>query len=109
MTVSDLLKDTAFKAVSLPEPEREIDGAYVGDLLSWVMGRAEENNVWITIMSNANVIAVATLTDVSAVILAEGVTPDDEITSLAREKSVNLITTSLPSYECAVAISGKLK
>ena len=41
------------------------DGVYAGDLLSWVMGRAESGNVWITIMSNINIVAVATLADVA--------------------------------------------
>ena len=109
MTVENLVEKLNLKILVEGDMSREITGGYCGDLLSWVMGRARENNIWITIMSNANVIAVATLTDVSAVILAEGVTPDEELTRLAMEKSVNLITTSLPSYECAAAISGKLK
>ena len=36
----------------MPQGEREIDGVYVGDLLSWVMGRAQSDNAWVTIMSN---------------------------------------------------------
>lgn len=109
MTVSDLLKNSAFTALSVTDPDREISGVYIGDLLSWVMGRAPENSAWITIMSNVNVIAVATLTDVSAVIFAEGVIPDAEIIKIASEKSVNLIASSLPSYESAMTISGMLK
>ena len=72
MTVTELSKVTGLTAITLPDPEREVKGAYVGDLLSWVMGRADEGNAWITIMSNSNVAAVATLADVSCVILAEG-------------------------------------
>ena len=73
MTVRDLIDCTAFKAVNLSEPEREIGGVYIGDLLSWVMGRAKENDAWITIMSNINVAAVASLADVACVVLAENV------------------------------------
>ena len=109
MTVSDLLRDSAFTAVSLADPDREISSVYIGDLLSWVMGRASADSAWITIMSNINVIAVATLADTSAVIFAEGVMPDDELIKVAKEKSVNLITSSLPAYESAVIISGILK
>ena len=64
MTVEQLIKSTGIKAISLPCPERELSGVYIGDLLSWVMGRAGEDNAWITIMSNSNIIAVATLADV---------------------------------------------
>ena len=109
MTVSDLLKNPAFSAVSVTDPDRTVSGVYIGDLLSWVMGRAPADSAWITIMSNVNVIAVATLTDVSTVILAEGVVLDAEIIKVASEKSVNIIASSLPAYESAMIISGILK
>ena len=48
MTVKELSEKCNFKAASMPDGDREIDGCYIGDLLSWVMGRAEENNVWLT-------------------------------------------------------------
>ena len=105
MTVEELAKKTGLATVTLPEPEREISGAYIGDLLSWVMGRASSDNAWITIMSNLNVIAVATLADVSCVIFAEGVMPDGELVSVAKEKGVNLLVSSEPAYETALRIS----
>ena len=106
MTVEQLIKESGFRPIALPDKDREINGAYVGDLLSWVMGRACSDNVWITIMSNLNVVAVATLADVSCVIFAEGVTPDEELIKVAESKSVNLICSDLSSYETAVKISG---
>lgn len=104
MKVSELL-DYGFTEIALPDGEREIDGAYVGDLLSWVMGRCREDNAWITIMSNANVIAVASLANPSAVILSEGVTVSDELRELALSKGVNMLSTELASYEAAVKLS----
>ena len=106
MTVSDLIKDSGFRSLTLPSPEREIDGVYIGDLLSWVMGRAKVDSAWITIMSNINVIAVATLSDVSAVIFAEDVVPDGDIIRAAEEKGVNLIVSPYPAYETAMKLSG---
>lgn len=104
MTVNELTNYAGFTALTLPCPNRVIDGVYIGDLLSWVMGRAESDNAWITIMSNVNVIAVATLADVSCVILAEGVTPDDEVLNIAKEKGVNVVSASLPIYEAAIKL-----
>ena len=106
MKVKDLAEKEGFKALALPEPEREIEGVYIGDLLSWVMGRASSNNLWITIMSNANVLAVATLTDVSAILLCEGVSLEDEVLRLAEQKEINVIKTELPIYEAALAVRG---
>ena len=108
MTVKDLCALEEINTVTLPDPDREINGAYIGDLLSWVMGRAQEGNVWITIMSNINVIAVASLSDVSCVLLAEGVTLDDTVKNTAEVKGINVLTTELPAYEAALLLSGKI-
>jgi predicted transcriptional regulator len=89
----------------MPEPDREVGGAYIGDLLSWVMGRADADCVWITIMSNLNIVAVATLSEVSCILLAEGVSLDSEVRRTAEEKGVNVLKTDLPAYEAAVKIS----
>lgn len=105
MTVSELTQLEEFKALCLPEGERRIDGVYIGDLLSWVMGRAGEDNAWITIMTNINVVAVASLSDVACVILAEGTAPDNEVLATAEEKGVNLISSPLGAYEIAVKLS----
>lgn len=106
MNVEQLINSTDLTPISLPHPEREIDGAYIGDLLSWVMGRASEGNAWITIMSNTNVIAVATLTDVSCVILAEGVCPDEGVAQTAQAKGVNLLSSQMSAYELASLLRG---
>ena len=109
MTVSELAALCGFKVLAAPSPERTVDGVYIGDLLSWVMGRAKENDAWITIMSNVNVIAVATLSDVSCVIFAEGVTPDDELIGLAGTKGINLLSSDGAAYETALKIFGVQK
>ena len=102
MTVDCFVKASGFKILSLPHPDKEIDGVYVGDLLSWVMGRADAGNLWITIMSNVNVIAVGSLADTSAIILAEEVTLEEDVLSVAIEKGINILSSSLPVYETAL-------
>ena len=105
MTVLDLKESLGLTPCALPDPEREISGAYVGDLLSWVMGRAKSGDAWITIMSNKNIAAVATLCDTACIILAEGVNPDEGVSELAEEKGINVLSSPLSSYEIATAIS----
>lgn len=105
MTVSALCEQCGFTAIALPEGDREINGCYIGDLLSWVMGRACEGNAWITIMSNINIVAVASLVDTSCIILSEGVTLHEDVVKTAETKGVNIISSSLASYETAVKIS----
>ena len=105
MTVECFAKESGFKTVCMPSPEREIDGAYVGALLSWVMGKADSGNVWITIMSNINTIAVATLTDASCILLAENVLPDEDALKAAEAKGINILSTALSAYDAALAVS----
>ncbi len=104
MTVLELKNLLGLNSLALPEPERKITGAYVGDLLSWVMGRAESGDAWITIMSNKNIAAVATLADTACIILAEGVEPDEGVTELAEEKGLNLLSSEKSAYELAAAL-----
>ena len=91
----------------MPSPESEIEGAYVGDLLSWVMGRAKAGDVWVTIMTNRNIMAVATLAGVSAVVVTEHAEIDEEIVKLAEEQDINLLRSAQPTFETACAV-GKL-
>lgn len=105
MTVSEICEKCGFEPIVVPDGDREVAGGYIGDLLSWVMGRAKADSAWITIMSNINIVAVASLTDVACIILAEGVTVDDNIKATAQAKGVNILCSSLPAYETALAIS----
>ena len=108
MTVNELAKIESFSPITLPDGEREIKGVYIGDLLSWVMGRAGADNAWITIMSNINTVAVATLADTACIILAEGVTLENDILEAAKSKGVNVLGSSLAAYEIAVKLNGIL-
>lgn len=104
MTVKELQEKYSFEILSLPHPEREVSGGYIGDLLSWVMGRAGEDNAWITIMTNVNIAAVAALADVSVVIIAEGAKPDLSVVETAEAKGVNILSSTQTAYELAVRI-----
>lgn len=104
MTVKELSVYLSADVLSLPDPEREVKGVYIGDLLSWVMGRAKEADTWITIMSNINVVAVASLSDTACVILAEGVRLDTQVINTAEKKGVNILSSDKSAYEIAVAL-----
>lgn len=108
MTVRELTESGVFEPIVLPDGEREITGVYIGDLLSWVMGRAGSGDAWITIMSNANILAVATLADTACIILAENVTPDEGLADIAADKQINLLRSRHSAYETAVLLHERL-
>ena len=108
MTVNELKEKLDLRVLVEDDLDREVEDCYIGDLLSWVMGRAQAGNLWITIMSNVNTVAVASLADVSAVLLAENVTLEESIVQTAELKGVNILSTPLSAYEAAVKLSGAL-
>lgn len=104
MTVQELIDALSLTTFHLDDPDRPVEGGYCGDLLSWVMGRAPAGGAWLTIMSNVNVAAVAALTDVACVILAEGVVPDPPLLERAKTQGITLLGTNLSVYDCAVRL-----
>jgi serine kinase of HPr protein (carbohydrate metabolism regulator) len=84
------------------DPEAiEIGGAYVSDMLSDVMGSAKPDEAWITIMKHLNVIAVASMTGVPAIIFSKGNTPDATVCDKALEESICLVSSRLSTFELA--------
>lgn len=108
MTVSELTAALELTAAALPDGERAVTGGYAGDLLSWVMGGAQAGDAWMTIMSNRNIVAVASLTDAACVILTEGVRPDEGVAELAFTRGVNLLCAERSTYELCARLGGLL-
>ena len=109
MTVKALQEQLGWTAFHMAGPDRQVTGAYAGDLLSWVMGRAGQYCAWLTIMSNQNVAAVALMADVACVVLTEGVRPDEDLLRRAREKEVNLLGAGEDTYTAACRLHDCLK
>ena len=105
MTVQQLTDALSLTVFHLDDPDRAVSAGYCGDLLSWVMGKAPMDGVWLTIMSNVNVAAVAALTDVSCVVLTESVEPDPPLLQKAKTQGVTLLGTPLSTFECAAKVA----
>lgn len=98
MTVKQLAEILQCQVICMPDPDRQVTGGYACDLLSWVMGRAQTGDAWVTIMSNVNIIAVATLADPSCVILSENVEPEEQTVLRAKQQEINLLKTELDTF-----------
>jgi len=81
--------------------DREIDGCYISDLLSDVMGNAMEGNIWITLQTHKNVMAVASLKELACIILVKNLVPNDETIEQSNDEDLPILQTSLPTYEIA--------
>jgi hypothetical protein len=79
-------------------------GGYSSDLLSCVMAGAKKGHVWTTLQAHLNIVAVAALTEVAAVIITENAQPDSASIAKANQQGVILLSTSQSTYE----VNGKL-
>ena len=105
MTVNEPKDKLQLNTIVMPEADREISGCYIGDLLSWVMGKAQAGNVWITIMSNINIVAVATLCDTALILLAEDVSIEQDVIDAASQRNINIFSSEKSAYTLAKEIS----
>ncbi len=105
MKVSDIIKSLGLELISGQSGvSREITGAYVSDLLSDVMGNSKEGQIWITLQTHKNVMAIASLKDLAAVIMVKGFRPDDDTVKQSEEEGVPVLVTTENTFE----IAGKL-
>ena len=102
MTLNELLEQTGWTlATELVNTEKEIKGAYCGDLLSWVMGNGEPGQAWITVQVHINSVAVAELREFSCIILADNAVAPEEVIEKAKEDDLAIIESHLPTFETA--------
>lgn len=77
----------------------DVESGYCSDLLSCVMAGAEPGGVWVTLMAHGNIVAVAALLDLAAIIITEGAQPDKQTITQAEEKGVTLLSTPRDNFQ----------
>jgi predicted transcriptional regulator len=82
----------------------EVTGGYVSDLLSDVMGNAGEGQIWITLQTHQNIIAVASLKDLAAIIIVKGLVPEKDTIEKSKLENIPVLSTSLDTF----TITGRL-
>ncbi len=84
--------------------DREVSAGYSSDLLSDVIANARKDNIWITLQIHINIVAVASLQDLAAIILVNGRQPEEATIKKAEKENIPLLLTDLSTFE----IVGKL-
>lgn len=107
MKVSQLAEKLGCKIVcGTGGAENELSGCYIGDLLSLAMSKVQKGNVWITIQSNINIAAVATLTEAGCIIICDGFMPDDNTKKRAEDENIPIMSSDKSAYELASLLAG---
>ncbi len=110
MKVSDIVEQLHLKVFSGDTGlTREVTGGYVSDLLSDVMGNISEGEIWITLQTHQNVLAIASLKDVAAVVLVKGRQPEEDTRRHSIEEGIPVLGTDLETFEIAGRLFNALK
>lgn len=101
MTLSEIVQQLELAIITGAKADTQITGGYASDLLSCAMAGAKAGNVWVTLQAHPNVVAVASLLELAAVIVTEGVSPDPETISKAQQASITLLSTPKDTFTVA--------
>jgi len=110
MNVRELTEKANLKVLSGEQGiDTEITGGYTCDLLSDVMGHAQEGNVWVTLQTHKNVMAIASLKELAAIILVKGLQPEADTLAQSNEENIPILSTHLEEFEISGIIYNLIK
>ena len=99
MKNSELIKKLNLEVLSQSFDDNEISGCYAGDLLSLCMSSIESNNIWLTVQTNINILGIASLCEVSSVIICQNMNVSYDVVKKAREEKISLLRSDKTVYE----------
>lgn len=105
MKVRDIVKELNLEVCCGEEGlDREVVGGYTSDLLSDVMGNADEGQLWVTLQTHKNIMAIASLKDIAAIVLVKGYQPDEDTRAQSESEGIPVLSTKEQAFE----ITGKI-
>ena len=105
VTLKEIADELALAVRTAPEKlDVEVTGGYASDLLSRVMAKAQKGNIWVTLQSHPNIVAVAVLLDLAGIVVTEGREPEPDTVKRANQEGVPILTTPHSTF----AIVGRL-
>jgi predicted transcriptional regulator len=102
MRITDIIEALDLKVLSGREAlSVQATGGYVSDLLSDVMGNAREGQIWITLQTHQNIIAVASLKEIAAIIIVKGLVPESETIEKSNSENIPILSTDMDTFNIA--------
>ena len=110
MTVKELTEKLNLQVIAGAKGlTNEITGGYVSDLLSDVMGHANAGEIWITLQTHKNVMAIASLKELAAIVIVKGLTAEEDMLNQANEEDIPVLSTSMSAFDVTGEIYNLLK
>jgi serine kinase of HPr protein (carbohydrate metabolism regulator) len=105
MKLEELVNKLSLEVLSNKDGlKKDIEGGYVSDMLSDVMANSNQGDIWITLQTHPNIVAVASLKNLSGIIIASKRKPEQETLKKAVSENITILTTRLTAFE----VSGKI-
>ena len=102
MKLSEIVKSCNLQVVYGEKLETsEVTGGYAGDLLSDVMANSKKGDIWITLQTHPNIVAVATLKELAAIVIINKRKPEAETVKKAEKERLPILMSSMPAFELA--------
>jgi predicted transcriptional regulator len=99
MTLNEIVRELSLSVQTASDRlNTEVTGGYASDLLSCVMAKARQGNIWVTLQSHLNIVAVAALLQLAGIIVTEGMQPDAATLEKASEEGIPLLTTAHTTF-----------
>ena len=101
----EFAKEVGLEPLIETSKEINVEGVYIGDLLSIVMSKAKENYIWITIQTHINIMAVAELLDIGCIIIVENMEVEPDALEKAKELDIPIFKTKESAYQVACKLN----
>lgn len=107
MKLDACIHELEFTFVNEASLDKNVESVYIGDLLSMVMRKANEDTLWLTVQTHVNAIAVAEMLDFAAIVFVEGLSPDEDAISKANDLNIPLFVCQDDAYTLAKKLAQK--
>jgi predicted transcriptional regulator len=100
MKVSEIVESLNLKVFSGKSGlDKEISGGYTSDLLSDVMGNAEAGTIWVTLQTHKNIMAIASLKELAAIVLVKNYEPEEDTLAMSESENIPILGTDSETFE----------
>jgi hypothetical protein len=101
LKVSDIVQKLALDVKVVGDLNKDVTGCYISDLLSDVMANSKDGELWITLQTHPNIVAVAVIKGISGIIITNSRYPDPDTIKKAQDEHITILTTPKTTFEVA--------
>ena len=109
LTIHDIVEKLGLDVKAQGDLQKDVAGCYISDLLSDVMANSKDHDLWITLQTHPNVVAVAVIKGISGVIITNSRTPEAETVKKAEMEKVTILTSPHSTFDIAGRLYQLLK